>query len=53
MHAHIEQSGDAGGTDIGPFQGGVESCGKGASASAVLTATLEMLDGLSASVHLA
>ncbi|WP_167306701.1 hypothetical protein [Paraburkholderia hospita] len=53
MHAHIEQPGDASGTDTGPFQGGVEACGKGASASAVLTATLQMLDGVSASVHLA
>jgi hypothetical protein len=49
---HVEPLGDASGADAGPLQGGVKACGKSASQTTVLTATVKVLDGLSVSIHL-
>jgi hypothetical protein len=50
--ADVESPGGASGADTSPFQGSVKACGKGASQAMVLTATLEVFDGLRTSIHL-
>ncbi|WP_161556795.1 hypothetical protein [Paraburkholderia hospita] len=52
MFTHVEPSGGTSGTDASARQRGVEAGGKGASQATVLIATLKMLDGLSALIHL-
>ncbi|WP_193727870.1 hypothetical protein [Paraburkholderia franconis] len=52
MFTHLEPSGGTGGTDASPLQSGVEAGGKGTSLAAVLIATLKVLNGLSALIHL-
>ncbi|WP_167330910.1 hypothetical protein [Paraburkholderia phenoliruptrix] len=49
---HVEPSGGTSGTDASALQSGVEAGGKGASQATVLIATLKVLDGLSAVIHL-
>ena len=49
--AHVEPPCGGSGTDASPLQGCVEACRDSAPEAIVLTATLEVLDGLSASIH--
>jgi hypothetical protein len=50
---HVEPPGGTSGTDASALQSGVEAGGKGTPQATVLIATLKVLDGLSALIHLA
>ena len=49
--AYVEPPGGASGADAGPSQGCIQASGKSAPQAAVPVATLKVLDGLSASIH--
>jgi len=52
VFTHVEPPGGTSGTDASPSQGRIKARGKGAPQATVLIATLKVLDGLSALIHL-